>query len=92
MASNCRSPSPLLVRVSETDLQQPLHRKLERYFQSRRSGGGECTVRPLGPGAPGTFVVAFVERAGEPRAGLGVQRPSLRPASRDSRLTQCELA
>ncbi|KAF6384624.1 deltex E3 ubiquitin ligase 3L [Rhinolophus ferrumequinum] len=63
MASNRRSPSPLLVRVSETDLQQPLHRKLERYLQSRRSGGGECTVRPLGPGAPGTFVVEFVERA-----------------------------
>lgn len=80
MDSNSRPPSPLLVRVSEPDLQPPLHRKLERYFQSRRSGGGECTVRPRGPGAPGTFVVEFLEREGEPRAGLGVQKPSLRPS------------
>lgn len=63
MDSNRRPPSPLLVRVSEPNLQLPLHRKLERYFQSRHSGGGECTVRPQGPGSPGVFVVEFLERA-----------------------------
>lgn len=80
MDSDRRPPSPLLVRVSEPGVQLPLHRKLERYFQSRLSGGGECTVRPQGPGAPGIFVVEFLERAGEPRAGLGVRKPSLRPS------------
>lgn len=63
MDSNRRPPSPLLVRVSEPYLQLPLHRKLERYFQSRLSGGGECTVRPVGPDRPGSFVVQFLERA-----------------------------
>nr|XP_019569583.1 PREDICTED: E3 ubiquitin-protein ligase DTX3L [Rhinolophus sinicus] len=63
MDSNRRPPSPLLVRVSEPYLQLPLHRKLERYFQSRLSGGGECTVRPVGPNRPGSFVVQFLERA-----------------------------
>lgn len=71
MASNRRPPSPLLVRVSEPGLHVHLHRKLESYFQSRRSGGGECTVRPLGPSDQGAFLVEFLERAGEPRARAG---------------------
>ncbi|KAK1343954.1 hypothetical protein QTO34_014511 [Cnephaeus nilssonii] len=58
MASNPSPPSPLLVRVSEPGLN--LTRKLESYFQSRRSGGGECNVRSLGSGA---FRVEFLERA-----------------------------
>lgn len=71
MASNQCPPSPLLVRVSEPGLQGTLRRKLERYFQSRLSGGGECTVRALGPDDPDIFVVKFLERAGEPRARAG---------------------
>ncbi|XP_062957805.1 E3 ubiquitin-protein ligase DTX3L [Cynocephalus volans] len=62
MACSLPPPSPLLVRVSEPGPR--LHRKLESYFQSPRlSGGGECTVRPLGLGAPNTFRVEFRERA-----------------------------
>ncbi|XP_004467213.2 E3 ubiquitin-protein ligase DTX3L [Dasypus novemcinctus] len=65
MASAPCPPSPLLVRVSE---QCPrLHRKLESYFQSRNSGGGECTVRPLGEDAQGIFRVEFRERAAKER-------------------------
>ncbi|KAF6118367.1 deltex E3 ubiquitin ligase 3L [Phyllostomus discolor] len=64
MASNPCPPSPLLVRVSEPCHRQNLHWKLESYFQSRKnSGGGECTVRPLGASAPNTFKVEFLERA-----------------------------
>ncbi|XP_046313876.1 E3 ubiquitin-protein ligase DTX3L isoform X4 [Marmota monax] len=61
MASSPCPPSPLLVRVSQS--MPRLHRKLESYFQSRLSGGGECTVRPVGPSAPDTFRVEFRERA-----------------------------
>lgn len=68
MASSRRPVSPLLVRVSEPDLSFKLRRKLETYFQSRQSGGGECTVRALGPSAPGTYQVEFLERAGETQA------------------------
>lgn len=71
MASNFRPQSPLLVQVLDPDIQGPLHWKLESYFQSRRSGGGECTVRPLGPGPQSTFVVEFSDRAGELRAQAG---------------------
>ncbi|KAM5336103.1 E3 ubiquitin-protein ligase DTX3L [Glossophaga mutica] len=64
MASNLCPPSPLLVRVSEPCHQPNLRRKLEIYFQSRKnSGGGECTVQPLGDCAPDTFKVEFLERA-----------------------------
>ncbi|KAL2805006.1 E3 ubiquitin-protein ligase DTX3L [Daubentonia madagascariensis] len=61
MASSLCPPSPLLVRVSESGPR--VRRKLESYFQSRASGGGECTVRPVDPSAPGTFRVEFRERA-----------------------------
>ncbi|XP_008706473.2 E3 ubiquitin-protein ligase DTX3L [Ursus maritimus] len=61
MASTLRPPSPLLVRVSESSSQTP--RKLEIYFQSRRSGGGECTVQPLYHRDRVTFLVKFRERA-----------------------------
>lgn len=37
--------------------------KLQIYFQSRASGGGECSVHPVGPGAPDTFEVKFLEKA-----------------------------
>lgn len=37
--------------------------KLEIYFQSRASGGGECSVHPVGPGASDTFEVKFLEKA-----------------------------
>ncbi|XP_008050997.1 E3 ubiquitin-protein ligase DTX3L [Carlito syrichta] len=57
--------SPLLVRVPASA--PGLHRKLESYFQSRSSNGGECTVRPVGPGAPNTFRVDFRERAAKER-------------------------
>ncbi|XP_004392002.1 PREDICTED: E3 ubiquitin-protein ligase DTX3L [Odobenus rosmarus divergens] len=61
MASTLRPPSPLLVRVSESC---PLTRwKLEIYFQSRRSGGGECTVHPLYHRDRVIFLVKFMERA-----------------------------
>ncbi|XP_014685043.2 E3 ubiquitin-protein ligase DTX3L isoform X2 [Equus asinus] len=61
MASNLGPPSPLLVRVSEPGSR--LHRKLEKYFQSRESGGGECTVRLSDRSTQDTFVVEFRERA-----------------------------
>ncbi|XP_012497473.1 PREDICTED: E3 ubiquitin-protein ligase DTX3L [Propithecus coquereli] len=61
MASSLCPPSPLLVRLSETVPR--VHRRLEIYFQSRASGGGECTVRPVGHSAPDTFQVEFRERA-----------------------------
>ncbi|XP_037381343.1 E3 ubiquitin-protein ligase DTX3L isoform X2 [Talpa occidentalis] len=64
MASNPGPPSPLLVRVSEPGLR--LHRKLESYFQSRASGGGECTVRPLETKLE-TYRVEFRERADKER-------------------------
>ncbi|XP_036204228.1 E3 ubiquitin-protein ligase DTX3L-like isoform X1 [Myotis myotis] len=57
-SSNPSPPSPLLVRVSEPGLN--LRRKLEGYFQSRQSRGGECTIRDLGDGA---FRVEFLDRA-----------------------------
>ncbi|KAM6223950.1 E3 ubiquitin-protein ligase DTX3L [Rhynchocyon petersi] len=60
MAAPCGPPSPLLVRASEP--LPRLSRKLESYFQSRRSGGGECTVRALGDSAPDVFRVHFVDR------------------------------
>ncbi|KAH0502521.1 E3 ubiquitin-protein ligase DTX3L [Microtus ochrogaster] len=64
MASSPCPPSPLLVRLPESISRA--HRKLEIYFQSRASGGGECSVQqPLGPSAPYTFEVNFLERAGE---------------------------
>ncbi|XP_066204008.1 E3 ubiquitin-protein ligase DTX3L [Saccopteryx leptura] len=68
MASTVRSPSPLLVRVSEPGPPIPLRRKLQSYFQSlRQSSGGECTVRSVGPNDEGTFEVAFLERAAKER-------------------------
>ncbi|KAM6162457.1 E3 ubiquitin-protein ligase DTX3L [Erethizon dorsatum] len=60
MEPGVRPPSPLLARVSEDA--PGLHWKLERYFQSRDSGGGECTVRSWSRD-PGTFLVKFRERA-----------------------------
>ncbi|XP_005345151.1 E3 ubiquitin-protein ligase DTX3L [Microtus ochrogaster] len=65
MASSPCPPSPLLVRLPESISRA--HRKLEIYFQSRASEGGECRVRPLGPSAPGTFEVNFLERAAKER-------------------------
>lgn len=67
MASSACPPSPLLVRLSESIPRA--HRKLEKYFQSRASDGGECTVQPVGPSAPDTFEVKFLERTGEPGQG-----------------------
>uniref|UniRef100_A0A8C8Z4Q5 E3 ubiquitin-protein ligase n=1 Tax=Prolemur simus TaxID=1328070 RepID=A0A8C8Z4Q5_PROSS len=61
MAASVCPPSPLLVRVSETVPR--VHRRLEKYFQSRASGGGECTVRPVGHCGPDAFQVEFRERA-----------------------------
>lgn len=61
-----RPPAPalsLLARVSE--VAPGLRWKLEKYFQSRESGGGECTVQPCGRGERGAFLVHFAERAGE---------------------------
>ncbi|XP_054431191.1 E3 ubiquitin-protein ligase DTX3L isoform X2 [Pteronotus mesoamericanus] len=84
MASNSCPPSPLLVRVSMPNLRPNLHRKLESYFQSRKtSGGGECTVRPMGPHTPDTFMVLFLERAERNmRPGMPqVQTPSQEGAS-----------
>ncbi|XP_007942102.1 E3 ubiquitin-protein ligase DTX3L [Orycteropus afer afer] len=65
MASAPSPPSPLLARVSKAEPR--LCRKLEIYFQSRRSDGGECTVRALGDRAPDTFQVEFKERAAKER-------------------------
>ncbi|KFO38291.1 E3 ubiquitin-protein ligase DTX3L [Fukomys damarensis] len=66
MEPSIRSPSPLLVRVPECELvpRLRLRWKLERYFQSRQSGGGECNVQPL---AADTFLVKFRERAAKER-------------------------
>ncbi|XP_004578325.2 E3 ubiquitin-protein ligase DTX3L [Ochotona princeps] len=66
MDSRLSPPSPLLVRVSECFPRVRL--KLELYFQSRQSGGGECTVRAVGLEAPDTFQVKFLERAAKERA------------------------
>ncbi|XP_041529181.1 E3 ubiquitin-protein ligase DTX3L isoform X2 [Microtus oregoni] len=65
MASRPCPPSPLLVRLPESISRA--HRKLEKYFQSRASEGGECSVQPLGPSAPDTFEVNFLERAAKER-------------------------
>ncbi|XP_036299731.1 E3 ubiquitin-protein ligase DTX3L [Pipistrellus kuhlii] len=62
MASPPGPPSPLLVRVSEPGLN--LRRKLQGYFQSRQSGGGECEIQSLGSGA---YRVEFLERAAKQR-------------------------
>ncbi|KAB1283761.1 E3 ubiquitin-protein ligase DTX3L [Camelus dromedarius] len=63
MASILCPPSPLFVRVSQPGIR--LQRKLEKYFQSRESGGGECTVRALDPSDQGTYRVDFQQRAGK---------------------------
>uniref|UniRef100_A0A8C3YVC9 E3 ubiquitin-protein ligase n=1 Tax=Catagonus wagneri TaxID=51154 RepID=A0A8C3YVC9_9CETA len=63
MASKRCPPSPLLVRVSQPGTR--LQRKLEKYFQSRQSGGGECTVQVLDHNNPDTFRVQFLQRAGK---------------------------
>ena len=73
MASTLRSPSPLLVRVSESSPRTRL--KLGIYFQSQNSGGGECTVQPLDPRDQVTFQVTFMEREGEHRAAAGAKGP-----------------
>ncbi|XP_075821198.1 E3 ubiquitin-protein ligase DTX3L isoform X2 [Microtus pennsylvanicus] len=65
MASRPCPPSPLLVRLPESISRA--HRKLEKYFQSRASEGGECTVQSLGPSAPDTFEVNFLQRAAKER-------------------------
>ncbi|XP_011368567.2 E3 ubiquitin-protein ligase DTX3L [Pteropus vampyrus] len=67
MASHLCPPSPLLVRVSEPGISLSLHRKLNAYFQSRDSDGGECTVRPWGPSGQGTFQVQFLEKEAKER-------------------------
>ncbi|XP_041620418.1 E3 ubiquitin-protein ligase DTX3L isoform X1 [Vulpes lagopus] len=60
-----RPPSPLLVRVPQAG---PGTRwKLGVYFQSRSSGGGECSVQPAHPGDQATFQVKFLERAAKER-------------------------
>uniref|UniRef100_A0A8C6E6C7 E3 ubiquitin-protein ligase n=1 Tax=Moschus moschiferus TaxID=68415 RepID=A0A8C6E6C7_MOSMO len=69
MASSPCPPSPLLVRVSHR-VSHPgtrLRWKLEKYFQSRESGGGECTVLALDRSDPNsdTFRLQFVQRAGK---------------------------
>ncbi|XP_060006467.1 E3 ubiquitin-protein ligase DTX3L [Lagenorhynchus albirostris] len=63
MASNLCPPSPLLVRVSHPGTRLPW--KLEKYFQSRESGGGECIVQARDRNDPNsdTFRVQFVHRA-----------------------------
>nr|XP_020023583.1 E3 ubiquitin-protein ligase DTX3L isoform X1 [Castor canadensis] len=71
MASSPSPPSPLLVRLAESV--PSAHRKLEIYFQSRASEGGECTVRAVGPGAPGTFRVEFRDRTAKERV-LGKEK------------------
>ncbi|KAG8521994.1 E3 ubiquitin-protein ligase DTX3L [Galemys pyrenaicus] len=65
MAERRDPPSPLLARVSEPG--QRLQWKLEGYFQSRASGGGECTVRPVDRLNPTNFLVQFKERADKER-------------------------
>ncbi|XP_034371293.1 E3 ubiquitin-protein ligase DTX3L [Arvicanthis niloticus] len=61
MASSPDPPSPLLVRLRESIPRA--HRKLEIYFQSRASGGGECSVQAVGPSAPDTFEVKFLKKS-----------------------------
>ncbi|ELV13647.1 E3 ubiquitin-protein ligase DTX3L [Tupaia chinensis] len=69
MASSSCPPSPLFVRVSESSRRAQW--KLENYFQSRQSGGGECTVQLLGPSVPGktlgTYQVEFRDREAKQR-------------------------
>ncbi|KAL6029934.1 hypothetical protein STEG23_028862 [Scotinomys teguina] len=65
MASSPCPPSPLLARLSEAI--PKAHWKLEKYFQSRASGGGECSVQAVGPSAPDTFEVKFLKRAAKER-------------------------
>ncbi|CAO2631693.1 E3 ubiquitin-protein ligase DTX3L [Lemmus lemmus] len=65
MASSPCPPSPLLVRLPESISRA--HWKLEKYFQSRASDGGECSVQSVGPSAPDTFEVNFLERAAKER-------------------------
>ncbi|XP_039096580.1 E3 ubiquitin-protein ligase DTX3L [Hyaena hyaena] len=65
MASTVRPPSPLLVHVSEAT---PRTRwKLEIYFQSQMSGGGECVVQPLCYGDQVSFQVKFMEKEAKER-------------------------
>ena len=77
MASSLCPPSPLLVRASHPGTR--LQWKLEKYFQSRESGGGECTVQALdrSDANSNTFRVQFLQRAGELRVRAGGQSPSL---------------
>ncbi|XP_048202724.1 E3 ubiquitin-protein ligase DTX3L [Perognathus longimembris pacificus] len=58
-------PSPLVVRLAQAVQKPPatVSRKLERYFQTKASGGGECRVRPGSHSAPDTFLVEFADRA-----------------------------
>uniref|UniRef100_A0A673T5I6 E3 ubiquitin-protein ligase n=1 Tax=Suricata suricatta TaxID=37032 RepID=A0A673T5I6_SURSU len=65
MASTSRPPSPLLVRVSEATPR--ICWKLRIYFQSKKSGGGECSVQPLGQWDQVTFEVKFKEREAKER-------------------------
>ncbi|XP_027240369.1 E3 ubiquitin-protein ligase DTX3L isoform X1 [Cricetulus griseus] len=61
MASSSCPQSPLLVRLPKSI--PGAHRKLEKYFQSLVSDSRVCTVQPVGPSAPDTFEVKFLERA-----------------------------
>ncbi|XP_051005828.1 E3 ubiquitin-protein ligase DTX3L isoform X2 [Acomys russatus] len=65
MATSPCPPSPLLVRLQESFPRA--HMKLQIYFQSRASDGGECSVQPVGPRAPDSFEVNFLERAAKER-------------------------
>uniref|UniRef100_A0A8D2CNR7 E3 ubiquitin-protein ligase n=1 Tax=Sciurus vulgaris TaxID=55149 RepID=A0A8D2CNR7_SCIVU len=65
MASSPCPLSPLFVRVSESIPRPRL--RLEGYFQSPLSDGGECTVQAVYQSAPGTFQVVFKERAAKER-------------------------
>ncbi|KAL1789185.1 E3 ubiquitin-protein ligase DTX3L [Sigmodon hispidus] len=62
MASSPCPPSPLLARLQESIPRA--HRKLEKYFQSRASEGGECSVQPVGAD---TFEVKFLDQAAKER-------------------------
>lgn len=63
---------PLLIEGSwGPDPPKNLNTKLQMYFQSqKRSGGGECEVRPV-PGSPARFLVLFHPQDGEGRLGRG---------------------